>query len=110
LSCIGLRLPVMMRTPPRLTVACPRGHVGLLSTLLSLLTLTGCAALQEFWDGSPTSTEWVHPTKPKAEFSEEYYECRNDMMTDPKALGTGGFVPQDLAFKCMQQKGWRQGR
>jgi hypothetical protein len=59
---------------------------------------------------SSSSSEWVHPTKPKSDFTQEFTNCQNDIVKNPKSVYADRFVLQDLTFACMKQRGWRQGR
>ena len=60
-----------------------------------LLFLAGCS-----------SAEWVHPTKSKDEFAQEYNKCQGDMLRDPKyQQGNSYFVLQGTE-NCVMRKGW----
>jgi hypothetical protein len=55
---------------------------------------------------SPSSTDWSHPTKPKSEFSQDYYQCESDIVRNPKIHIADKFILQDAVFGCVKQKGW----
>jgi hypothetical protein len=70
--------------------------------LVGAVFLVGCAS----------STEWVHPRKPKEAFTQDYARCENTMMDDPKvqaATASGSkFMLQVAIEKCLHTEGWMQ--
>lgn len=62
--------------------------------------------------GCASSTEWVHPRKPKEAFTQDYARCENTIMQDPKvqAASQSGskFMSQVSIEKCLHKEGWMQ--
>ena len=71
------------------------GRLGFLSVAL-LGVVTGCS-----------STEWVHPTKPKDQFTLDYNRCQADVMRDPKLQQGIQLLAIQATERCIQKQGWR---
>ena len=55
---------------------------------------------------SCSSAEWVHPTKPKDEFAQDYNKCQGEILRDPKyQQGNNYFILQGTE-NCVMRKGW----
>jgi hypothetical protein len=62
---------------------------------LSVLLMTACS-----------SAEWVHPNKPKDDFTLDYNQCQGEAMRDPKnQQGNNYFVLQSTE-RCLMKRGW----
>jgi hypothetical protein len=66
------------------------------SLLVSLLILSGCA-----------SAEWVHPTKPKDQFAQDYNKCQADTLRDPKLQQGIQLLTIQATERCVQKMVWR---
>ena len=66
------------------------------STVLWLTCLVGCS-----------STEWVHPNKPKDAFAQDYNQCQADTLRDPKLQQGIQLLLLEATERCVQKKGWR---
>lgn len=74
-----------MTQPPRVTLS-----------LLLLFSLTGCA-----------TSEWVHPSKQKDQFTLDYNKCQADTMRDPKLQQGIQLLTIQATERCVQKMGWR---
>ncbi len=63
-------------------------------TLLSLVT--GCS-----------SAEWVHPTRPKDQYTQDYNKCQADTLRDPKLQQGIQLLIIQATERCIQKQGWR---
>ena len=63
---------------------------------VGLILLTGCS-----------STEWVHPNKPKDQFAQDYNQCQADTLRDPKLQQGIQLLLLEATERCVQKKGWR---
>ncbi|HJR75739.1 MAG TPA: hypothetical protein VJ805_02165 [Nitrospiraceae bacterium] len=63
---------------------------------LVLITLAGCS-----------TSEWVHPNKPKDEFAQDYNKCQADTLRDPKLQQGIQLLVLEATERCVQKKGWR---
>lgn len=59
------------------------------------ITLSGCS-----------SSEWVHPNKPQAEYTGDYNRCEMAVYQDPKLQGGMKMQVQNAIEKCMIREGW----
>jgi hypothetical protein len=66
------------------------------AVLLATGALTGCS-----------STEWVHPTKPSSEFTNDYNRCQTLVLRDPKLQQGIQLMITTATERCMQKDGWR---
>ena len=66
-----------------------------LGVVTGALLLAGC-----------TSTEWVHPTKPKGNFALDWNQCNSDILKDPKLQQGNRFLLQQATERCVLKKGW----
>ena len=73
---------------------CDRLVRGFLFGLLWLVP-SGCA-----------QTEWVHPTKPKSGFAQEYSRCETRAMQDPQMQAGMRMMLQDAIERCLRGQGW----
>jgi hypothetical protein len=53
-------------------------------------------------------TEWTHPTKARDAFSQDYFQCQEDMKRDPRGQQGAKFLMQDAIDRCVKEKGWVQ--
>ena len=67
--------------------------VGL--TLVGITMLTGCS-----------TSEWVHPNKPKGAFAMDYNTCENAAYQDPKQQGGMKMIIQQNVERCLIKEGW----
>jgi hypothetical protein len=68
--------------------------------------LTGAAVYLAVLAGCST-TEWVHPNKPKDEFAQDYNKCQSDTLRDPKLQQGIQLLLLEATERCVQKKGWR---
>ncbi|MEX5216193.1 MAG: hypothetical protein AB7G68_04360 [Nitrospiraceae bacterium] len=66
------------------------------ASALGILMLTGCS-----------TSEWVHPNKPKDEFAQDYDQCQADVLRDPKLQQGIKILTLEATERCVQKKGWR---
>jgi hypothetical protein len=66
-----------------------------LGILGAVLLLTGCI-----------SSEWVHPTKPKGDFTQDWNKCESDALKDPKLQQGNMYLLQQATERCVLKKGW----
>ena len=70
-------------------------QIGILAVTL-LGSVAGCS-----------STEWVHPSKPKDQFTLDYNKCQADTMRDPKLQQGIQLLIIQATERCVQKMGWR---
>lgn len=63
---------------------------------LCLIVLVGCS-----------TSEWVHPNKPKDEFAQDYNKCQSDTLRDPKLQQGIQLLLLEATERCVAKKGWR---
>ena len=68
----------------------------LLSSLALLSFLTGCSG-----------AEWVHPTRSKDLYTQDYNQCQADTLRDPKLQQGIQLLIIQATERCLQKKGWR---
>ena len=51
--------------------------------------------------------EWVHPTKPSGEYTNDYNKCQNTALRDPKIQQGSQLLVLNATERCMQREGWR---
>ena len=71
-----------------------RTRILLSLTLLSLSS--GCS-----------SAEWVHPNRPKDQFTLDYNKCQADTLRDPKLQQGMQLLVIQATERCVQKEGWR---
>ena len=54
-----------------------------------------------------STTDWVHPNKPKDEFVQDYNQCQADVLRDPKLQQGIKLLTDEATERCVQKKGWR---
>ncbi|HVG02693.1 MAG TPA: hypothetical protein VM842_07355 [Nitrospira sp.] len=72
------------------------GRISLVLLFTFLVSLTGCS-----------STQWVHPTKTKDQFTLDYNKCQADIMRDPKLQQGIQLLVIQATERCVQKQGWR---
>jgi hypothetical protein len=60
-----------------------------------LLLMTACG-----------STEWVHPNKPKDDFTLDYNKCQSEAMLDPKNQQGNNYFVLQATERCLGKRGW----
>ena len=68
----------------------------LLSSLALRSFLTGCSG-----------AEWVHPTRAKDLYTQDYNQCQADTLRDPKLQQGIQLLIIQATERCLQKKGWR---
>lgn len=68
----------------------------LICSITWLSLLTGCS-----------SAEWVHPTRPKDQYTLDYNRCQADTLRDPKLQQGIQLLIIQATERCLQKKGWR---
>jgi hypothetical protein len=53
-----------------------------------------------------SSAEWVHPTKQKDEFAQEYNKCQGEILRDPKYQQGNNYFVLRGTEQCVMKKGW----
>ena len=69
---------------------------GLTNAAAWLVLLAGCS-----------TAEWVHPNKPKDEFAQDFDQCQDDTLRDPKLQQGIKLLTIEATERCVQKKGWR---
>lgn len=54
-----------------------------------------------------SSAEWVHPNRPKDQFTLDYNKCQADTMRDPKLQQGIQLLIIQATERCVQKQGWR---
>jgi hypothetical protein len=54
-----------------------------------------------------SSTQWVHPNKPEAEFTTDYNRCQTMVLRDPKLQQGSQLLILNATERCVQKEGWR---
>jgi hypothetical protein len=49
---------------------------------------------------------WIHPTKPQAEFMQDYNKCEQDVLKDPKLQQGQKYLVMQATERCVRKKGW----
>lgn len=62
---------------------------------VAVLLIAGCG-----------TAEWVHPNKPKDEFSHDYNQCETEAYQNPKMQGGMKMILQQSIERCLAKKGW----
>ena len=62
--------------------------------------------LLSLWAGC-SSAEWVHPNRPKDQFTLDYNNCQADTMRDPKLQQGIQLLIIQATERCVQKQGWR---
>lgn len=65
-------------------------------SLVFLSLLAGCS-----------TSEWVHPSRPKDQFTLDYNKCQADTMRDPKLQQGIQLLIIQATERCVQKQGWR---
>jgi hypothetical protein len=52
------------------------------------------------------SSEWVHPTKPKDQFLQDWNACESRMLRDPKLQQGNKFLLDQATERCVMKDGW----
>jgi hypothetical protein len=68
--------------------------------LISLFLLVSCGLI------SCGSSEWVHPTKPKDQFLQDWNACESNMLRDPKLQQGNKFLLSQATERCLMKDGW----
>ena len=68
----------------------------LMVSFLLLTFLSGCS-----------TSEWVHPSRPKDQFTQDYNKCQADTMRDPKLQQGIQLLIIQATERCVQKQGWR---
>jgi hypothetical protein len=50
--------------------------------------------------------EWMHPTKPKDMFAQDWNKCAQDIALDPKLQQGMRYMTLSATERCVQKKGW----
>jgi len=53
-----------------------------------------------------STTEWVHPNKPKDAFAADYSQCENEAYQNPKLQGGMKMIHQQSVDRCLARIGW----
>ncbi len=69
-------------------------HVSFAFLVVSLLA--GCS-----------TSEWVHPNRPKDQFTLDYNKCQADTLRDPKLQQGIQLLIIQATERCVQKQGWR---
>ncbi len=75
------------------------------------MTLRSCQALllsaAFFLSVGCSSSEWMHPTRPKDQFTLDYNKCQADTLRDPKLQQGIQLLMIQATERCVQKLGWR---
>ena len=72
-----------------------------LEARFALTSLWLCLAL-----GACGHSEWVHPTKPKGAFAQEYSRCESRVYQDPQMQTGMKMMLQEGIERCLHAQGW----
>jgi hypothetical protein len=50
--------------------------------------------------------EWVHPNKPKDDFTLDYNKCQSEAMLDPKNQQGNNYFVLQATERCLGKRGW----
>ncbi len=53
-----------------------------------------------------STAEWVHPNKPKDQFTQDYSKCQEDTGRDPKLQQGIQLLKLEATERCVQKQGW----
>jgi hypothetical protein len=53
-----------------------------------------------------SSAEWVHPTKPKEMFAQDYNQCESRQLNDPKLQQGNRYFLTQATERCLMKDGW----
>lgn len=53
-----------------------------------------------------SSAEWVHPNKPKGDFTLDYNQCQGEAMRDPKNQQGNNYFVLQATERCVGKRGW----
>jgi hypothetical protein len=53
-----------------------------------------------------SSSEWVHPSKPKDEFAQDYNKCQGQALQDPKYQQGNNYFLLRATEQCVTRNGW----
>ena len=53
-----------------------------------------------------SSVEWVHPTKPKDMFAQDYNQCESKQLNDPKLQQGNRYFLAQATERCLMKDGW----
>ena len=78
-------------------------RVGYLAgVMIGIFSLVGCGG----------TVEWVHPNKPKDMFAQDYNQCENTVMNDPKVQRGTQYGSKAMMItyveRCLAREGWYQ--
>ncbi len=65
-------------------------------SVLVVCALAGCS-----------TSEWVHPNRPKDQFTLDYNKCQADTLRDPKLQQGIQLLIIQATERCVQKLGWR---
>lgn len=65
-------------------------------SVLVVCVLAGCS-----------TSEWVHPNRPKDQFTLDYNKCQADTLRDPKLQQGIQLLIIQATERCVQKQGWR---
>lgn len=68
----------------------------LVLSIVLLSLLTACSG-----------AEWVHPTRPKDQYAQDYNKCQADTLRDPKLQQGIQLLIIQATERCLQKQGWR---
>lgn len=71
-------------------------RAGLIFSLTLLSLSAGCS-----------SAEWLHPNRPKEQYTQDYNKCQADTLRDPKLQQGIQLLIIQATERCMQKQGWR---
>ena len=54
-----------------------------------------------------STSEWVHPSRPKDQFTQDYNKCQADTLRDPKLQQGIQLLIIQATERCVQKQGWR---
>jgi hypothetical protein len=70
-------------------------HLLMVAMSAGLVLAEGCS-----------TTEWVHPNKPKEAFTEDYNACERRFVNDPKLQQGLRLAQLDATERCIREEGW----
>ncbi|MDL1889726.1 hypothetical protein FBQ96_09130 [Nitrospirales bacterium NOB] len=74
---------------------------------MTVLTRLVSAVLFVVWFAGCSGAQWVHPTKPKDMFAQDYNKCQADALRDPKLQQGIQLLILEATERCVRKQGWQ---
>ncbi|CBK42088.1 exported protein of unknown function [Nitrospira defluvii] len=74
---------------------------------MTTLSRVSCSLLVVCVLAACSTSEWVHPNRPKDQFTLDYNKCQADTLRDPKLQQGIQLLIIQATERCVQKQGWR---